>query len=346
MFSFLTSTATNLSTHGANYSQLEQQSQEIIDRLRESRTEKTVDHLRESRLIRDLQEVERRKNDDTLNVGSRVAFKGAKSLIPGGELAKAACTVIFDTAEKSRDNQKGLGKNLVASIVNEGDRKIRGALLSEAQNLATNVVGTATIVAAAPAILVAGGIALATNIFLGGRCKNFGLNLGRGVAAFGKQGLKLVRKDKSKSIIESFQLYDAKKVELIDTKAEKKSKKSVMTLARSRLETYQRDLGQAQIRLESSRSTMIGRLVFRVNRSNGFYGFLTSLFCMLSSRFKEVKRVQDATRFQILNHQDSIRRENSNLRILETELRQLRSDIAYIKVVVGQREQDFLHSLG
>lgn len=345
MFSFITSTATNLSTHGANYSLLEQKGQEIVRSLRELRTQQTVDDLLESQLIGELQEVEKRKNYTTFDLGTQVAYTGAKSLIPGGELTKAACNVLVDTAEKSHQNPKGLGKNLVASIVKESDRKMRGAILSEVQNLATNVIGTTTIVAAAPLILAAGGIALATHPTLASKCKNFGLNLSRGIAAFGKQSLKLVRKDQAKSILESFQRYDEKKVELSDIKAEKTSKKSAITVARSRLEVYQRELEQAQSRLTSSRSTLMGRLVFRINRSSGFYGFLTSLFCMLSNRFKEVKRTQDATQLQILSHQDSIARENSNLTTLNRELRKLRSDITNIKVVLGQREQDYLNSL-
>jgi hypothetical protein len=349
MISFLISTATNLSNHGASYSQLEQQGQEIINSLRDLRTQKTVDYLRESQLIGELQEVERGKNSSTLDAGARVAYTGAKSLIPGSELTKAACDVLVNTTEKSKKNKNGLGKNLIESVVQEGKKKMRGAVLAEAKKLATNVIGTATIVAAAPAILAAGGIAgtiaLATHPTLAGRCKNFGLNLSRGFAAFAKQSFKLVRKDQAKSILESFRLYDETKVELSNTKAEKSSKKIVIALARSRLETFQLQLRQARTRLDSSRSSLIGRLVFRVNRSNGFYRFLTSLFCMLSRRFKVVKREQDATRLQIANLQGSIERENSNLRILDNELRILRSSIANIKVVVEQRQQDYLNCL-
>lgn len=341
MFSLFTHAAKDLSTHGDTYSQLEEKGQEIIGNLRAMREKNVVNYLLESQLIEQLQEVEDKKTNASLRVTTKMTLDGAKNLVPGGEIIKATYDVVDGTAQLYQQDQQNLPQHVMTSLAKVGERKIRGALLSEANNLATNIVGATALTLAAPALLTTGGIVLA----LHPTGRTWITNVGKGLMALGKQGIKCLRNDKTTLILNSYNLYREKKVELIEKEAAKTGKESEVTETANRLETLQLELTQARQTLQNCRTRLLGRLVYCINQSSGFYGFITSLFCALSSRFEQEKIAQDTIRLRIEQKVTSIGNTTTQLHQLRLEIRTLTNTIRLTQSALAEREHNYHNTI-
>ncbi|MFI5343216.1 MAG: hypothetical protein ACHQUC_03240 [Chlamydiales bacterium] len=353
MFSFAFA-ANSLSSYGAKRSEYEKSSLEVVTSLSQLREEQVVDYLRESELIEVLREIESRKNNSSGDLALDLTNKGVKAFVPVPGVGIASELVSSTARRYVRGDQKDLVQGTLESIVDVAGKEVMKEAISETTEIATNLIGTAAIglaVANAPIIaattLLGGSIVLAANSSMREKCWGWISNAAKGTAEFIKEGFSKVFhfEGSNELILKSYDLYSKKSVKLIKLQEAKVSKETDSKNATGRLTSYQLSLKTTESKFEDRRKSWFGRFVFHLNHPGLFYGLLTSLFCLISNRFKMEKMAQDALNTEISTLKITIEHQGFALRRLSGEINSLASRIFSCIQVKKEREQTYLENL-
>lgn len=349
----------NIHTYGAQRSEYEIISEGIVGALRQLRQEGVVDYLQESELMETLGEIESGKDVNSKKVTLKLAAKGVRICLPGvgGVVADLVSTTAQRQLDGGVDQEKLLQDTVEAALdvaQKEAKKEVTKAFINGTADLATNIagVGVATLALAnAPVIattaLVGGGLYLAANPQALKTGWNYVTNFAKGAVGLLKEGAHTVLQSKSnnKNIIDSYSLYQEKRVEWIDLKKVKEQKENAREEARSRLNTYESDLTDTEGQLNDRQLSSFGRFVYYVNQPEGLLRVITSLFCLFSNRFKSEKVAQDIITSKMTELTQFIDRENSVLIELAGKINSLAIEIFNLTPIVEEAEEEYLDQL-
>lgn len=353
MFS-LASAVNSLSSYGAKCSEYEKSSLEVISSLSQLRDEEDVDYLREYELIKVLREIESRKNNSSGDLALDLTNKGVKAFVPVPGVGIASELVSSTARRYVRGEQKDVVQGTLESMVDVAEKEVMKEAISETTEIATNLIGTATIglaIANAPIIaattLLGGSIVLAANSSLRKKCWSWVSNAAKGTAGFITEGFSKVFDFESSNelILKSYDLYSKKRVKLIKLQEAMVSKETESKNAAGRLTSFQLNLKATEGKFENRHKSWFGRVVFHLNHPGFFYGLITSLFCLIWNRFKMEKMAQDTLNAEISKLKAAIEHQGFAIRRISDEINRLANRIFSCTRVMKEREQAYIENL-
>lgn len=226
MFTF-TITARNLHNYGVIHTQCEAECKEAMNALKELRKQTTINYIKESQIINKLAEITMKLDSSTSQSALDLANKGVKMCV--GPVAGVVTKVVTNVAKRQmQDGQSTLISDVSDSLIKIGKEELIkqatattisqtlswGADILGATALSTAVI-TAPVLAGAAALT--GGVLLAYNPELRKRCWDGVSNTVIGTKSLvNEAALHVFQKENiNKKIIESYSLYERKRMKFI-----------------------------------------------------------------------------------------------------------------------------------